>query len=533
MIFGTDEIPEYVQQYGFNVTNNLKILGFNISKNSEELSENFVPVINKIKNVARFWERFKLSIAGRINVAKTLMLSQISYIGSIIQPTELQLQEMQETINKFISGPMRIGLQNVSLNIAKGGLGMINIKEFIISLQCSWVKRAQSSQIDNWRTSLAKISGNNVLTTTPIGIDKNERPILYNISKSFYQFKECFYKINDNFLASYVMGNPLLINNSREKIKVGNDYILGCFAAPDPDPEQIANLKIHNFFTAEGDFLSRQDTNDILGLNFTVQGYQNIRECILDSNRVLQKVKTVSYDNTTVCIENFVKKFKKGSKTFRRTLETVRIGKIKCKTKSTVKTFFRLVDIPVPEEKVLEALNRQWSTHFLPVKVRDFIFKFRNNILGLNTRVSHFNQEVNRGCTFCSAKNIVPVPDESFYHLFFDCESVSVVFNSFFQQYMYDCNLLTHESKKKFLFLGYNPRTEKLDNVFLTVLAIMMTYFVWECKLQKKVPTFMNLCNSIFYKLENTRRASSSVRESMNNDLHICRIWTAEASARR
>jgi hypothetical protein len=108
------------------------------------------------------------------------------------------------------------------------------------------------------------------------------------------------------------------------------------------------------------------------------------------------------------------------------------------------------ITVPVPEEKELEALNMQWNIQFLPVKVRDFVFKFRNNILGLNTRVSHFNNEVGRGCTFCAAKNVVPVPDESFVHLFYDCESVSVVLNSFFQQYMHDCDLNTRERKKSF-----------------------------------------------------------------------------------
>jgi hypothetical protein len=50
-----------------------------------------------------------------------------------------------------------------------------------------------------------------------------------------------------------------------------------------------------------------------------MQGYQKVRECILDSNFILQKAKTVVNNDTTVCIDNFVKKFKKGSTKFKNT----------------------------------------------------------------------------------------------------------------------------------------------------------------------------------------------------------------------
>jgi hypothetical protein len=55
------------------------------------------------------------------------MLSQISYLGSIITPDPDQLEEMQKIINDFVKGSMRISGTGITNTIAKGGLGMIDI----------------------------------------------------------------------------------------------------------------------------------------------------------------------------------------------------------------------------------------------------------------------------------------------------------------------------------------------------------------------------------------------------------------------
>jgi hypothetical protein len=42
--------------------------------------------IVSMRNIAKFWDRLNLSLPGRINIAKALLLPQINYLGSIIQP---------------------------------------------------------------------------------------------------------------------------------------------------------------------------------------------------------------------------------------------------------------------------------------------------------------------------------------------------------------------------------------------------------------------------------------------------------------
>jgi hypothetical protein len=151
-------------------------------------------------------------------------------------------------------------------------------------------------------------------------------------------------------------------------------------------------------------------------------------------------------------------------------------------------TFFRNINVPVPAESELEILYAQWGLSCYSVRLRDFLYKFRNNLLGLNTRVAHFNNNVNRGCTFCCKSGINPAPDESFGHLFFNCRFTNKVISDFVNRYLHDLNLITEERKKLFFFLGSNPNTGKTDNYFILTIASVAMYYIWECKLKKKHP---------------------------------------------
>jgi hypothetical protein len=56
---------------GFTVTNRVKILGMEIDRDLSTLSNHFEDVGNTISRMIEHWERFNLSLAGRISVCKT------------------------------------------------------------------------------------------------------------------------------------------------------------------------------------------------------------------------------------------------------------------------------------------------------------------------------------------------------------------------------------------------------------------------------------------------------------------------------
>jgi hypothetical protein len=177
------------------------------------------------------------------------------------------------------------------------------------------------------------------------------------------------------------------------------------------------------------------------------------------------------------------------------------------------------------------SLNREWSLTCYSVKLREFIFKFRNNILGLSTRVSNFNN-INRTCTFCVTNQQGPQGEETFIHLFYECTHSKKCIDNLMLKHLPELNFPDQLTKKNFLFLGINPATGKRDNFFVSTIAISIMRFIWECKLQKQIPVAESLANDIFFNIEGIRRASSTLKMSMNLDLSLCRNWTAEITRR-
>jgi hypothetical protein len=147
-------------------------------------------------------------------------------------------------------------------------------------------------------------------------------------------------------------------------------------------------------------------------------------------------VKKFSNEDTSKDLQTFVTNFKKGSKRFRKILDNLTQIQMKTKLKKRAKTFFNLLNTEVPDDPVLKILNSQWTYTCYPVVLREFVFKLRNNILGLNTRVSHFNNNVNRGCTFCSINGDAAPPDEDFSHLFFACRITNNLLCNFLNRFL-------------------------------------------------------------------------------------------------
>jgi exonuclease III len=528
MLIGYDgHAPDYVINCGFEIVDSLKILGFTITKNWQELNGNFSKAFEKIKNTGTFWERFRLSLPGRICVAKTLMLSQISYFGSILSPSTQQLAEIEQVIQNFVSGKLKIGKELINCGYFKGGLNMIDLRDFLSSLKCSWVKRTLNCTIDNWRKDLNTLSRNNVLILDPAAVPMHF-PIKRIIALDFWRFKAAFYLRNENFEQSFLLGNPLLISSRRNRSLYDPKPLFG-ENVPDPNWK----LKISDVTDPGGRVKNFQNIREIFGLHVTIEMYNDLCSAIYESRIVNQKQIVHLANNNDISLEHFLTRFKKGSKPFRKIFELNRCKKINVMEKTTVKTFFRLTSIQIPVARDVEQIIAQWSCFYYPNKLREFIFKFRTNQLGLNTRVSHFNANISRACTFCNLKRIIPAPDETFLHLFYECPSTNTVLNTFVTNQLPELNLVTDDDKKKFFLLGHLKTMDSFDNFFIITIAMSCMFYIWECKLKKQIPAYMSLLNDMYYSVENIRRISGKIREAMSLNIAICRSWHEEAQRRR
>jgi hypothetical protein len=126
---------------------------------------------------------------------------------------------------------------------------------------------------------------------------------------------------------------------------------------------------------------------------------------------------------------------------------------------------------------------------YKPAKNLPF-YVFFSNILGLNTRTSHFGINVSRVCFFCLKKNPVVPNDETFIHLFYNCNTTRAWQAQFLTKCFPEFGLLPDNEQKKLWFLGiYNDTIVP----FIVGAVLSFQFCIWENKLRKNVPSFHTL----------------------------------------
>ena len=115
----------------FTVATEFTLLGMEIDNKLEKKLNNFDTVIEKMLKIAKFWVRLRLSLPGRIAIAKTFLLSQVNHISCILMPSKIQLTQMQEIVDGFCLGNIKFAKEKLYQPPKKGGMGLINIAEFL------------------------------------------------------------------------------------------------------------------------------------------------------------------------------------------------------------------------------------------------------------------------------------------------------------------------------------------------------------------------------------------------------------------
>jgi hypothetical protein len=199
---------EWIAEAGFTVVDKIKLLGAKITSDVSALHENFERIFEKMITTANFWSRFKLSLPGRIAIAKTFLVSQLNYLGCVFRPTEDQVARMQAVADNFVKKNMVVTNTRLYLPPEKGGIGFFNLENFLESQRCSWLFKAKKRCIDNWRFDLTMLAPNNdPLLLRCTDIDRTSNPIIYQICHSYERFYSSFCMINNNYKESYIFDN--------------------------------------------------------------------------------------------------------------------------------------------------------------------------------------------------------------------------------------------------------------------------------------------------------------------------------------
>jgi exonuclease III len=500
MPVGGLEVIPFVIDLGFICTNRIKLLGLDIDNKLNFLDTVHVKTIEKIGNIIRFWSRFNLSLPGRINIVKTLCLSQINYIGCIITPSEAQIFSMTEQLEKFVNSKMTVSRDRMYAKIDKGGLGLIEVKSFIQAQQVLWIKRLMGQACDNWREDVYNLTFGNPLVLDPALVCASNHPIITMLAKSFVQFKSDYYKVNLNYKKSHLYLNPVISRGQNDTRGLDGAIFV---QIPEISMDIIVKIRWCDFYKDGPVALANLNENRIFGVNLNLLTYMRLAEACRFSSMKLNR-HYEGKNETSLALSDFFKTFKKGSSSIRKILSKS-ISKLTINKNPCVRTFLRLTTLTDTNETSLKLLMGIWGTGALPNPIREFSFKFCNNILGINTRLSHFVADRGRGCVFCTLKGADPAPDETFRHLFYECQNLTQLRDKFYAKYFLDLGD-TLEVKKHFWF-GVPPDTTR-DKKLCIISALVIQFGIWSARLKGKMPSFLKiemdllLVLSTIYKLD-------------------------------
>jgi hypothetical protein len=131
----------------------------------------------------------------------------------------------------------------------------------------------------------------------------------------------------------------------------------------------------------------------------------------------------------------------------------------------TVKKFFELIEVPVPDPDLSGVLHSVWNIHVLPNNLRVFAFQFYNNSLATNTRLAARYRadpviRISDRCAFCVAGGIAVPAREDFFHVFFQCTVIKDCINKYVERYSTINDVNDIERKKNLYFHRYNRGME-------------------------------------------------------------------------
>jgi hypothetical protein len=226
----------------------------------------------------------------------------------------------------------------------------------------------------------------------------------------------------------------------------------------------------------------------------------------------------------TQSIDFFLRNFERGSKPFRRILQHKEIKRWKIENLNTVKTFFEITDMPKPEIEILKSCWGEWNRGYYSNRCREFLFKFRNNTLGLNSRVCKFVPDINAECSLCVASNEPrPIQSESFIHVFFYCPHSSKYREKVEKKLFPELSNAGELARKKFWLTAVLPGMAK-NNSFLSAIVSLTNFFIWECKLKKECTPVGVMYENVLEGIKKALKMSSLLRtEKDKTNFFVCR----------
>jgi hypothetical protein len=490
-----DPITDDIKNMGFDIQTEIKLLGLKITQNGN-YGSSLDEIEQKIRNQIRFWGRFQLSFAGRVNVSKTFMYSQINYLGCFLPIPSLQLTVYEDLIESYVKGPLNISKERMTLSREEGGVGLFKLSTFLGAQCCCWAKRAQTKD-DNWKIRLFSRSFGTALNIRSVCYDPVKEPILYNIAKQFELFLCEHTKTKENIRESYIFLNKAITYGGENTQTVGVNFF-----GEESFMEQrskIGSLLISHVLKQDGTPYSHLIFEQKSGVRISADKFDSLRRICSENLNAYIDGNTESKKSTDII--TYSNRFKRGSKPFRKILVGAKKTEIPRQFQTFAENSQTIIGLEISRE-----LGGLWGHSFLNHDMKEFLFKLHSGLLGLNNRVAHFINDHSPICTFCRLMRLGDALDESMLHLFYECPSTENIKDNFFR-WFYNKDDQYFISRIELFHVQNEIGSASGTSLIKTMVAKFFLKYIWECKTRNTIPelddakevtmaTFKNISNT-------------------------------------
>jgi hypothetical protein len=117
-------VDERITTLGFKLVDTVTILGLEINGNGFT-ERNFECIIQKVRNQLGTWRPFNLSLPGRINIAKSMLYSQINYLGCFLPMPKISISTLDSLIVDYVKGNLNIAKKKTIFTTRTRRLGTL------------------------------------------------------------------------------------------------------------------------------------------------------------------------------------------------------------------------------------------------------------------------------------------------------------------------------------------------------------------------------------------------------------------------
>jgi len=220
-------------------------------------------------------------------------------------------------------------------------------------------------------------------------------------------------------------------------------------------------------------------------------------------------------------------KIKRGSKKIREVLTASAISQSNPVDLLIVESFARITNTTVPDDTVLKNVLGLWNKAYFTNDFREFLFKQRNNTLGIGARVAHFDENVDDRCTFCRILYPAVQTREDFSHLFRNCPITLGLLRNTVRLWQLPITIPGPDPDPVFENLYWYGIKNRENKMVLSIFFDLFRYVLWKFKTRRILPRIAEFISIYTSLLDTILSIKPKIRAKIFNNRLIANVLQA------